>query len=250
VSRRSHRTATPAEHPAGPAGRPGAKAVAAMSRRPRMSGNLMLTLAVLAVTLGILATAVIYAYSSRSRGAADKATMLVRPDSHRLTTAADGKVTLVEFLDFECEACGAAFPGVEKLRKEYDGRITYVIRYFPIQSHANAHNAARAVQAAANQDKLEPMYIKMYETQQQWGEQQDSKASVFEGFASELGLDMARFNADVASPQTQKRVDADQQDGVALGVQGTPTFFLNGKKLEGRPTYENLKAAVDAALAG
>ena len=227
-----------------------AKAVAAMGRRPRMSANLMLTLGVLVVALGILATAVIYANTSGSGSAADKAATVVRSDSHRLNTAADGKVTLVEFLDFECEACGAAFPGVEKLRKEYDGRLTYVIRYFPIQSHSNANNAALAVQAAANQGKLEQMYVKMYEMQKQWAEQQESKASVFEGFASELGLDMAKFKADVASPETQKRVDTDQQDGVALGVQGTPTFFLNGEKFEGQPTYEGLKAAVDAALAG
>ncbi|UQU67464.1 DsbA family protein [Couchioplanes caeruleus] len=215
-----------------------------------MSSNLMLTLGVLAVALGILATTVIYTYTSGSGHASDKAAMVVRPDSHRLTTAADGKVTLVEFLDFECEACGAAFPGVEKLREEYDGRITYVLRYFPIQSHANANNAALAAQAAANQGKLEQMYAKMYETQKQWGEQRDSQAAVFESFAAEQGLDMAKFKADVASPETQKRVDTDQQDGVALGVKGTPTFFLNGEKFEGQPTYEGLKAAIDAALAG
>lgn len=247
MSARPNRPVNTAKRPAGGSGH---KAVAAMGRRPRMSGNLMLTLGVLAVALGILATAVIYTYTSGSDRAADKAAMVVRPDSHRLNTAADGKVTLVEFLDFECEACGAAFPGVEKLRKEYDGRITYVLRYFPIQSHANANNAALAAQAAANQGKLEPMYVKMYEMQKQWGEKRESQAALFESFATELGLDMAKFKADVASSETQKRVDVDQQDGMALGVQGTPTFFLNGEKFEGQPTYEGLKAAIDAALAG
>ncbi|WP_342771407.1 DsbA family protein [Georgenia muralis] len=94
---------------------------------------------------------------------------VVRENSHRLSTASDGRVTLVEFLDFECEACGAAYPFVEQLREDYAGRVTFVARYFPIASHANAENAALAVEAAAQQGKFEAMYQRMYETQAEWG---------------------------------------------------------------------------------
>lgn len=178
------------------------------------------------------------------------AEVLVRPDSHRLSTAADGKVTVVEFLDLECEACGAAFPGVERLRAEYGDRVTFVMRYFPIPSHHNAELAAAAVEAAGRQGKLEAMYTTMFETQPEWGDQQVSHADTFRGFARELGLDMEKFEADWNDPATRQRVLADRQDGITLGVQGTPTFFINGEKIQSPPTYDALKAAIDRELAG
>lgn len=102
---------------------------------------------------------------------------LVRDNSRRLNNAPDSDVTLVEFLDFECEACRAAFPMVEQARSEYGGdRVNFVIRYFPIPSHFNAERAARAVESAAQQGKFEPMYKKMYETQSQWGGEQRTPA--------------------------------------------------------------------------
>ena len=104
---------------------------------------------------------------------------LVRDNSRRLNTAPNSDVTLVEFLDFECEACRAAFPMVEQLRAEYGDRVNFVVRYFPIQSHFNAERAARAVEAAAQQGKFEPMYKKMYETQSQWGEQRTPADATF-----------------------------------------------------------------------
>lgn len=158
-------------------------------------------------------------------------------------------VTFVEFLDFECEACRAAFPMVEQLRAEYGDRVNFVIRYFPIQSHFNAERAARAVEAAAQQDKFEPMYKKMYETQSEWGEQQTPADSRFRGFAAELGLDMAAFDAAYNDPATLDRVNVDVADGKALGVQGTPTFFLDGTEVEFR-SYDDLKTAVEQALNG
>lgn len=175
---------------------------------------------------------------------------LTRADSHFLTEAPDDKVTLVEFLDFECEACRAQFPTMERIREEYDGRINFAIRYFPLSGHQNGMNAALAVEAAANQDALEAMYMKMYETQGEWGESQSSKAELFETFAEELGLDMARFKADVADPATKGRVAKDQADGVGLGVQGTPTIFLNGEKLPSMPSYEDLSQRIDDLLQG
>jgi protein-disulfide isomerase len=176
--------------------------------------------------------------------------VLVREDSHRLSTAADGKVTVVEFLDLECEACGAAFPGVERLRAEYGDRVTFVMRYFPIPSHVNAELAATAVEAAAAQGQLEPMYRKMFETQATWGDQQVSHRETFLGFARDLGLDMTAFETALDDPATRERVLADRDDGVELGVSGTPTFFSNGVKFDGPPTYEGLKAVIEEELAG
>lgn len=177
----------------------------------------------------------------------EDAGQLVRDNSRRLNTVPDSDVTFVEFLDFECEACRAAFPSVEQLRSQYGDRVNFVIRYFPIQSHFNAERAARAVEAAAQQGKLEPMYKKMYETQSQWGEQRTPADELFRGFASELGIDMPTFDAAYNDPATLERINLDVTDGKALGVQGTPTFFLDGKEVEFR-SYEDLSAAVEQAL--
>ncbi|MCU1547629.1 MAG: disulfide bond formation protein DsbA [Arthrobacter sp.] len=156
---------------------------------------------------------------------------LVRDDSHRVTTPATEKAQLVEFLDFECESCRAAVPLVEELKKEYGNRITFVNRYFPLPGHRNSGTAALAVEAAAQQGKYQQMYTKMFDTQPQWGEKQDSQAALFRTYAQELGLDMAKYDTAVANDATKDRIRKDIADGKALGVTGTPTFFLDGEKL-------------------
>ncbi|MDZ4351701.1 MAG: thioredoxin domain-containing protein [Arthrobacter sp.] len=156
---------------------------------------------------------------------------LVREDSHRVTSPVTEKAQLVEFLDFECESCRAAQPLVEELKKEFGDRITFVNRYFPLPGHRNSGTAALAVEAAAQQGQYEQMYAKMFETQPQWGEKQDSQAPLFRTFAQDLGLDLTKYDAAVADEKTIDRIRKDVADGRALGVTGTPTFFLNGEKL-------------------
>ncbi len=177
-----------------------------------------------------------------------RSTVAVRADSHRLDTADDDKVTLVEFLDLECESCAAAYPFVEDLREKYAGRVTFVMRYFPLEGHRNSRTAAHAVEAAARQGRLEEMYRRMFETQQQWGESQESQAPLFRTFADELGLDLATYDADVDSEAVATRVQADVDDGLTLGVTGTPTFFLNGEKVEAASTDDFVRQ-IDDALA-
>jgi protein-disulfide isomerase len=177
---------------------------------------------------------------------ASGSTMFVRADSQKLSTAADGKVTFVEFLDFECEACRAAHPAIEDLRKKYDGRVTFVVRNFPL--HTNSLSAARAAEAAGAQGKFEEMYNKLFETQPQWGEQQTSQEEVFFALAKDMGLDMDKFMAVYNDPKTTQLVERDKADGLTVGVQGTPTFFLNEKKVVAE-SFEQLIEQFDAALA-
>jgi len=172
----------------------------------------------------------------------------VRDTSHRLTEPKKSELTIVEFLDFECEACGAMYPIVEKLREEYGDQVTFVARYFPMPGHRNAEPAARAAEAAARQGKFEEMYTKLFTTQKEWGESQDWKESVFRGYAKQLGLDMDQFDADLADPETAGRVQADQRDGLGLGVQGTPTFFVDGTMIQTPGSYEAFKALIDNRL--
>jgi protein-disulfide isomerase len=156
---------------------------------------------------------------------------LVREDSHRVTSPATEKAQLVEFLDFECESCRAAEPLVEELKQEYGDRITFVHRYFPLPGHRNSGTAALAAEAAAQQGMYQEMAAKLFATQSKWGEKQDSQAALFRTFAEELLLDMAKYDAAVADQATKERINKDVADGKALGVTGTPTFFLDGKKL-------------------
>ncbi len=168
--------------------------------------------------------------------------ILVRADSRRLNDVPNAKATFVEFLDFECEACGAIFPAIEQLRETYGDRVSFVIRYFPIRSHFNAQRAAQAVEAAAQQGKLEAMYTKMYQAQKEWAEQQVPKDDVFRQYAQELGLDMGKWDAAYNSKETLERIQRDTDDGTALGVQGTPTFFFNGKLIEPKQMSDLTKA--------
>lgn len=218
--------------------------------------NVMLSGALIA--LFVLAVVVAVVVARPSAGDQSEATtptppgavaQVVRDDSHVLDDAGEGAPVLVEFLDFECEACRAAYPLVEQIRQEHAGELTFVVRYFPIPSHANAMNAAVAVEAAAQQGRFEDMYARMYQTQAEWGEQQDSQAALFRQFAQDLGLDMDAYDSAVADPATQARVEQDQQDGISLGVQGTPTFFLDGELMQPE-SAEDFQAQIDAAVNG
>ncbi|QLQ10100.1 MAG: thioredoxin domain-containing protein [Nocardioidaceae bacterium] len=173
---------------------------------------------------------------------------IVREDSHVLGEEGSSEVVLVEFLDFECEGCRAAYPIVEGLREEYAGQVTFVARYFPLPGHFNAERAARAVESAARQGEFEAMYQRMFETQAQWGEQQTPADDLFRQYAVDLGLDMEQYDSDYASKEVADRVQRDVDDGLALGVQGTPTFFLNGERFE-PSSVQDFNTAIDAALA-
>lgn len=212
----------------------------------RLTTRRLLQLALLIGVLAVIGLLVAAILSSRPDTPASDA-QVVRENSHVLNQAPDEKAVLVEFLDFECEVCRAYYPTVEQLREEYADDLTLVMRYFPIPGHTNSTNAAVAVEAAAGQGQLEPMYQRMYETQAEWGEAQESKADVFRGFAEDLGLDLDAYDTAVTDPTTTERVQADFDEGRALGVSGTPTFFLDGERLQVE-TPEELAEAVRNAV--
>ncbi|MGE0308549.1 MAG: DsbA family protein [Acidimicrobiia bacterium] len=212
-----------------------------------MSKNLKISVAlVVAALIAVLAIANAGGDDSTAAPADDPSDRVVRPDSQRLSTAEDGKVTFVEFLDFECEACAAAYPAIEELRDDYDGRVTFVVRNFPL--HNNSEAAARAAEAAAEQGKFEQMYDMLFQTQTEWGEKDTSQEDVFFGYAELLGLDMEQFRTVYDDPATLAKIRRDKADGTELGVEGTPTFFLNGDMVEVSSLAELIEL-IDAALA-
>lgn len=160
---------------------------------------------------------------------------------------ASSTVTLIEYSDFQCPACGAYFPLVEKVFADYSSKIVFVNRHFPLTQHQNAIPAAKAAEAAGNQGKFWEMHDQLFMTQSDWENSTSSKA-VFTGFANKLGLDMARFDSDYEATTTSAKIEASLKSGLKAGVNSTPTFFLNGKKVSPQ-TYDQFKKLLDEAIA-
>lgn len=207
----------------------------------------LLVLIALVVGLVILSNTVSEDKGQAAPGASTSDVEVVREDSHRLSQAPDEKAVLVEFLDFECESCLAAYPLVEDLSEEYGENLTVVSRYFPLPGHPNSETAAAAVEAAAQQGKFKDMHARMYETQTEWSHTNEDRSPVFRGYAEDLGLDMNAYDAAIADPATMDRVNADKADGMALNVEGTPTFFLDGRMIQ-PATVEEFRDLIEAAI--
>ena len=212
-----------------------------------------LVLPVLMVVLAVAALVVAANVGDESRTDAgggdtpDGDALLVRPDSHRISEAPADSVEFVEFLDFECEACRAAHPAVTELRSMYGSEVSFVVRHFPL--HNNSEAAARAAEGAAAQGKFVEMMDLLFETQPEWGESNSSQEEVFFGFAEQLGLDMSQFREVYDDPAIIDKIRRDKAEGQELGVEGTPTFFLDGEKLA-PSSLEDLVTAIEQTLNG
>jgi protein-disulfide isomerase len=169
----------------------------------------------------------------------------IRPHTRSLGPK-DAKVTLVEFLDPECESCRAVYPMVKHLLKEYEGRLRLAVRYMPL--HPNSPVAVAALEAAGEQGKYWEMLETLFLHQPRWGSHHAPRPELIPELAEQVGLDMEAWRRSVASDAHRKVMDQDRQDGVSLGVTGTPAFFVNGKRLE-TLGYEPLKALIDQELA-
>ncbi|HEX5797353.1 MAG TPA: thioredoxin domain-containing protein [Candidatus Saccharimonadales bacterium] len=157
--------------------------------------------------------------------------------------------TLIEYGDFQCPHCRTYYPLVKELEKAYGDDITIQFRHFPLtQAHPHAFEAARAAEAAGKQNKFFEMHDLLFENQGSWS-QLTSVSDVFEGYAKQLGLDLQKFRTDKTSSQAADTINEDIEAGQAIGVNSTPTFILNGKKLDPTPSgVEAFKQAIDQAI--
>lgn len=209
-----------------------------------MSKESKVILSIIAVVLVGIVGLVTFVNSSGGSNAVDIPERLVRDTSR---TEGEGTVQVVEFGDYQCPACAQAYPTTKKLMEEYKGKITFVFRNFPlIQIHPNAMPAAKAAEAAGEQGKFWEMHDKLYSNQQTWSVLADP-TNTFVTYATDLGLDADKFKEVMASDGVKKRIDQDQSDGYAVGVSGTPTFFINGK-VQRQFDYNTLKSAIEAEL--
>ena len=163
---------------------------------------------------------------------------------------ANAAVTLEEFSDFQCPACGNLDPGLRRISKDYGDRVRWVFRNFPLTTiHKYAFIAARAAEAAGVQGKFWEMHDMLYDNQKEWVEAAEPR-DLFATYATRLGLDVQRFKADLDRQDLADRIKADYERGASLDVKGTPTIFINGRELmPGKlPTEDDIRRGIDAAL--
>jgi protein-disulfide isomerase len=168
------------------------------------------------------------------------------PWSRGMPTA---RVTVEEFSDFQCPACGALEPGLRRVMKDYDDRVRFVFRNYPLQMHKYAFLASRAAEAAGAQGKFWEMHDLIYDNQKEWSDSMEPRVQ-FDSYATRLGLDVQRFKADMERQDLAERIKSDLLRGNSLGVKGTPTVYLNGRELvPGKlVTEEDLRREIEAAL--
>lgn len=172
-----------------------------------------------------------------------------KTSSHVIGKGTD-KVTLVEYGDFQCPACGAYYPLLKEVKSKYTDRITFQFRNYPLtQIHPNAFAAARAAEAASLQNKFWEMHDILYEQQTSWaGLANPSRA--FDAYAQQLSLNLEKFRTDYASIQVNDIINADIKAGQAYRITGTPTFVINGAKIEDSPRdLEGFSKLIDAEIA-
>jgi protein-disulfide isomerase len=158
---------------------------------------------------------------------------------------ADAAVTLVEYGDYECPHCGRAYPIVKDIQHRMGHRLRFVYRNFPLrESHPHAQQAAEAAEAAGAQGKFWEMHDRLFERQFAL----DGEYLI--EYAGDLGLDVARFRKELGSGVYESRVREDFRSGVTSGVNGTPTFFINGVRHDESWEVEPLLAALERAAAG
>jgi protein-disulfide isomerase len=162
-------------------------------------------------------------------------------DDQPIKGRSDGIVTIVEFTDFECPSCARAQPLLEEMVNEYPGKVKLVVRDFPLDQHTHAMKAAEAAEAAREQGKYWEYTAILFKNQAAL------EVEHLKEYASQLGLDRKSFDAALDSGKFRDQVQRDVQDGHKLGVNSTPTVFINGKKVRDK-TRESFKLAIDEAL--
>jgi formate-nitrite transporter family protein len=157
-------------------------------------------------------------------------------------------VTLIEYSDFQCPACATYYQMINKLADEMGDEVLVIYRHYPLTSiHPQAELAAQAAEAAGQQNTFWDMHDKLFAGQNTWSNQSDAK-DIFIGYAEELNLDIARFKSDIDNGNIKDAVKDDRRSGNQALVEGTPTLFLNGEKINNPRSYDKLRQAVKNAL--
>lgn len=211
----------------------------------KSSSARIITWATFIIIVGLIIWGLIVAQQKASRENAN----LVLPDeiiaTDHVRGSATASVTLVEYGDYQCPACGSYHPLIEQvIASTSPETLRFIFRHFPLPQHTNAIPASRASEAASQQGKFWEMHAMLYEHQGDWEGAKDPK-TIFIGYAKELGIDVTKFETDYDLDSTKERITLDYKGGVKAGINSTPTFFINGKKITSPQTYDEFKKLID-----
>lgn len=163
------------------------------------------------------------------------------------TTSESPALKITKFSDYQCPACKYYGQMLDQAKKDFGTRIEVTYKNYPLRMHQYADLAARAAEAAKAQDKFIEMHEMLFTGQERWS--RGNAEAIFIGYAQSLDLDMDQFKADMNSARMNRVVLADKREGTALGVNSTPTFFIDGKKVDRLPnSYPAFKALIESKL--
>ena len=168
-------------------------------------------------------------------------------DNENIKGDKNAPVSLIEYSDFQCPACGSYYPILKKVSEDLGAQVKFAYRHFPLSQHKNAKLAATVAEAAGKQGKFWDMHDLIFQNQSDWSEEKNA-AVIFAKYAQDLQLDLAKFQTDIASEEIKAKIENDYKSGVKAGVNSTPSFFLNGKKLDNPRNYDEFKNAILQAL--
>lgn len=160
----------------------------------------------------------------------------------------ESKVILIEYSDFQCPACKAYFPLVKQIADTFKDKIAIVYRHFPLPQHQNAQKAAYAAEAAGAQGKFWDMHDLLFKNQENWADKSNAD-EILLSYAKELKLDEEQFKKDKESKAIKEKVNADLSSGQEAQVNSTPSFFLNGEKLDNPQNFEAFKKIIEETIA-
>lgn len=156
-------------------------------------------------------------------------------------------VEILKYSDYQCPACKVYIPLENELKREFGELVTIEYRHFPLGGHAHAELAARAVEAATEQGEREAMHDRVFEEQETWSG--GDAPELFRQYADDLGLDMEQFEEDLTSEEIRERVETQRAEGERRQVRATPTYFINGRRLQQNPqSYEQFRAIVEMVM--
>lgn len=222
------------------------KTIRKSNQRGKLSRELRILLMIGVPVIAITIIGISLYNANNSGGVAVDTGLLIREDSPTLGSP-DAPVTIVEFLDPECEACRAAYPAVKQLLDTYGEDVRLVVRYLPL--HNNSVLAAAATEAAGLQGKYWEMQEELFAHQTDWGEQQTPQTEMFIGYAEEIGLDIEQFVDDLDNPDILAKIERDRADAQALGLTGTPSFFINGERVDPL-SMDRMIEMIEAGISG
>ena len=204
---------------------------------------------VLLVSVLVVVGAAVLLTSNQGSGSGGETSIDVAlTSSDQIRGSLDAKIMLLEYSDFQCPACKAYEPLVKKVLEEYSDEVFLVYRHFPLrQTHENAQLSAQAAEAAGKQQKFWEMHDLLFIKQEEWAEEKDFSVKL-KSYAEVLELNVDQFEKDLESDEGKRKIDEDYASGLKFNVNATPTFFLNGKKLENMRSFNDFKREIENLL--